>query len=450
MAIILPFLLAAAAAGDPLVIEHVTLVDARTATTMADQVVVIRGDRIEQVGGRPPAKVSKRIDGRGKYLIPGLWDMHVHLTGVEPEWPRLFLATGVTGARETAAGMAEFARLRKLREEATSGRTLVPELALTAEGIDALGPGKPAPFGVRSAADARRAVEKLREIGAEFVKIGGGVPRPAYLAVSQECLRLKLPFVGHVPYGMTPQEVSDAGQISIEHLDGLLLACSSAEERIRAAMASGQPPPVEMIASTFDAAKAAALAARLRRNGTWVCPTLASQAYDSRGDDPSVDRDPRLRYVRPAYRANWAARRRTVKHREAGKLLDAQLALTGILWRGGVRILAGADTPSPYCVPGFAIHDELKLLVRARLTPAAALAAATIGPAEFLERSGSIGTIEAGKLANLILLEENPLSEIGNTEKISAVVIRGRVLARRELERMLKRIAAELRARSGS
>ncbi len=269
------------------------------------------------------------------------------------------------------------------------------------------------------------------------------MPRQAYLSLAEECRRLSLPFSGHVPRDLTPAEASDAGQRSIEHMDGLLLACSSAESQFRDWMRRGRAIPIETVVDTFDPGKASQLAARLRKNGTWLCPTLAEQRFPAKADDPELYRDPRLRYVRPDYLREWESRRQSVRDvRLAGKLFQANLRLTGLLWRGGVRILAGTDTPWPYCIPGLALHDELELLVRAGLSPAAALGAATVAPAEFLGRASSEIGIEPGAPADLLLLDDNPLTDIGNATKISAVVVAGHVMRRRDLNRILKRVAA--------
>jgi len=436
-----------AKAAPDIAIEHVNVVDVRTATIHADQTVVVRGQRVEEVRKTAAPKGARRINGRGKYLIPGLWDMHVHLGMIEAGSVQIYLANGITGMREMGCSLLEFDRLKQYRAEVASGRMVGPELVATSEAIEARRPSKPAPFGVQDAADARSAIDQLRETGADFVTVGGDVPRQAYMSLAEECRRLNFPFSGHVPRDLTPAEVSDAGQRSIEHMDGLLLACSSAESRLRELMKQGQPVPIETVAETFDPGKASELAACFRKNRTWLCPTLTEQRFPAEADDPGLYRDPRLRYVRSNFVREWESRRQTARNSDlAKKLFQTNLRLTGLMWRNGVRILAGTDTPWPYCIPGFALHDELELLVRAGLSPAAALAAATIGPAEFLDRSASAGEIRPGALADLLLLDGNPLSEITNTQKIFLVVIRGHVLVRRDLDRMLDRVAARAAA----
>ncbi len=423
-------------------IEHVTVVDVHAATIHADQTVLVRGQRIEAVSRAAAPEGARHINGRGKYLIPGLWDMHVHLGMIGPDSFQLYLANGIVGLREMECSLPEFERLKQYRAELASGKTVGPQLVATAEAIEGRGPAKPAPFGVENAADAQAAVDRQREIGADFVTIGSDVPRPAYLGLAEECRRLNLPFSGHVPRDLTPAEVSDAGQRSIEHLDGLLLACSSAESRLRDLMKHGQAVPIQTIVDTFDPNRAAQLAAHFRKHGTWLCPTLTEQRFPAEAHNPDLYLDPRLKYVPSGYRRKWEVSAEASRNVEpARKLFELDLRLTGLMWRAGVRILAGTDTPWPYCIPGFALHDELKLLVRAGLSPAAALEAATIAPEEFLGRTAPLG-IAPGAPANLVLLDGNPLADIDNTDRISAVVIQGHVLARRDLGRLWDRAAA--------
>ena len=296
-------------AATAVVVEHVNVVDVRTATIYAGQTVVIRRERIEEVGRTAAPKGARRIDGRGKYLIPGLWDMHVHLGVIGPGSFQIYLANGIIGVREMESSLPEFDRLKLYRADAASGKTVGPELVATGEAIEAQGPGKPAPFGIQNAADARSAVDRLREIGADFVTVGGDVPRQAYLSLAEECRWLNFPFSGHVPRDLTPAEASDAGQRSIEHMDGLLLACSSSESRLRGLMRQGQAVPIETVVETFDPDKASELAARFRRNGTWLCPTLTEQRFPAEADDPGLHRDARLRYVQADYLREWESSR---------------------------------------------------------------------------------------------------------------------------------------------
>jgi hypothetical protein len=429
------------------VIEHVNVVDVRAAAIHLDQTVVIRGKRIEQVGQAATTKGASRIDGHGKYLIPGLWDMHVHLGAINRDSFQIYLANGIIGLREMASSPPEFTRLKLYRTEVASGKTVGPQLVATAVGIEGPSPGKARPFAAQDATDARMAVDLLRKMGADFVTVGGDVSREAYFSLAEECRRLKFAFSGHVPRDLTAGEVSDSGQSSIEHMDGLLLACSSAESRLRDSMRQGRAISIETILETFDPNKASQVAERLRKNRTWVCPTLTEQRFLAKADDPGLYRDPRLRYVRPDHLREWESRLQSARNNKlAGKLFEANLRVTGLLWRSGVRILAGTDAPWPYCIPGFALHDELELLVRAGLPPAAALGAATIGPAEFLGRTPSTGEIQPGAFADLLLLEGNPLTDIGNTKRIFLVVIRGQVLTRRNLDRILDRVAARAAA----
>jgi imidazolonepropionase-like amidohydrolase len=196
---------------------------------------------------------------------------------------------------------------------------------------------------------------------------------------------------------------------------------------------------------SYSAAKAADLIARFRKNGTCQCPTLIVWNLFAATDE--FGRDPRLRYIPSPQKSSWQGDRRAshVPEGEAParkRLLETYLRLAGEAHKSGVQFLAGSDFGLPYIVPGFSLHDELALFVRAGFTPMEALQTATINPAKLLGKLDSLGTVEKGKLADLVLLEANPLDDIRNTEKINAVVVNGRVVAKSELQMMLATLEA--------
>jgi hypothetical protein len=253
---------------------------------------------------------------------------------------------------------------------------------------------------------------------------------------------------------MTAAEVSDLGQRSIDHTTDLFTSCSSDEAALRQELreraqaltgpdSNAARMPVEVkAAASFEEGKAAALFARFARNGTWQCPTLAVRRATTSADLGQVDTDSRLKYIPPAVRENWRA---TFKQRIAPpsemeqrrRRFQKTLEIVGTLQRAGVGILAGTDILNPYVFPGFSLHDELGLLVQAGLTPMEALRAATLNPARFLNLASSLGTVEKGKIADLVLLEANPLEDISHTRRIAAVVVNGKYLPKAMLERML-------------
>jgi len=447
----------------PLVFTHVTVIDATGAPAKPEMIVVITGDRITELGPTERVRVPKDaqvVDATGKFLIPGLWDMHVHWYGYDKAYLRLFTANGVTGVRVMWGAPIHF----EWRKEIEEGTFLAPRMVIASTIVDGPKPIWPGSIGVANEAEARQAVIRLRRDGYDFIKVYSLLPREAYFAIADEAKKQGLPFAGHVPFWVSAGEASDAGQRSIEHLTGILAACSTREEELRKGfedafsnLPQGQrlPSPARtrplsrMMLETFSVEKSAALFPRLKRNHTWQCPTLTVLRSGAFINDPNFRNDPRLKYMPTQLRTQWDPstdfrfRERTAADFDLARLLyKKQVELVGMMHRAGVEFLAGTDVENPYCFPGFSLHDELVLLVEAGLTPMDALQAATLNPARFLGKETDIGTVEKGKIADLVLLEANPLEDIRNTQRINTVVIRGKLIPKAELEQMLATVEA--------
>jgi hypothetical protein len=294
--------------------------------------------------------------------------------------------------------------------------------------------------------------------GADFIKVQSNLSRDAYFAIADVCRREHVTLVGHVPDHVTASEASDAGQKSIEHLTGVLRACSSDEPLlIRKQFAAGPRKATtgqsldrelgwqrELLQSYSDE-QATELITKFRRNQTWQVPTLIllrNDAFPTPETDAS--RDPRQKYIPLQVLANW---QKGVKYRDKrataqefslrSSLMEASLRIVGKMNAAGVPILAGTDTTAPFVFPGSSLHEELALLVQAGLKPMQALEAATKLPAEFLGKQQTQGTIEQDKTADLLLLDANPLDDIHNTQKIRAVILRGKLLDRSLLDELL-------------
>ena len=436
-----------------LVFTHVTLIDATGAEAKPDMTVVIRDGRIAALGRSGkirPAKGARVIDASGKFLIPGLWDMHVHEWNKEAFFP-LFIANGITGVRDMFSPLPP---IKQWRAEVAAGTTIGPQIV--AAGIILDGPNPvcaPCSIAVGNAAEGREAVLKVKEMGSDFIKVYSMLPRDAYFAIADEAKRQNMVFAGHVPEFVSAGEASDAGQKSIEHLTGVLVACSAKEEelrkeneaRLRADGFRGDTMTLEQSRAldSFDAKQAAALFTRFKRNGTWMCPTLSVLRAQAFIGDADFRDDLRLKYIQNFLRKQFwddgfGFRSHTAEdNARARRVFQKQLEVVGMMKRAGVDFIAGTDTANPYVFPGFSLHDELALLVQAGFTPMEALQAATRDPARHLGRLDSVGTIEKGKIADLVLLDANPLAEIGNTRKINAVVVGGRFITRPELDKML-------------
>ncbi len=438
-----------------LAITGVTVIDATGAPAQPDITVVITGDRITAMGKSGEVGVpvgAQVVDGKGKYLIPGLWDMHVHT--ISPSFLPLYLANGVTGVRDMHA-MDPDATFG-LRKQVQEGKQPGPRVVVAGPLVDGPNPLVPGSLVAADAVEGREAVRKLKSMGADFVKVYTKLPRDAYLSIADEAKKQGLPFVGHLPESVSAAEASDLGQKSIEHLTGVELACSDREDELRreavAVLAMDNQSAMALLgrigaraADSFSDTKARALYARFVRNGTWHVPTLTVLHSFISLDDPKFTADPRVKYMPPPLRSYWPLIK--LSPETADDVSRAYKRVTGLvraMHQAGVPFLAGTDTPGvPYVFPGFSLHDELALLVvDCGFTPLEALQAATRNPAQFLGREKDFGTVETGKLADLVLLDADPLADIHNTKKIAAVVANGRLLPRRELDLMLAEVEA--------
>jgi Amidohydrolase family len=418
-----------------IVFEHATVIDGTGAPARKDVTVAIGGGRIlsiDPTAGQSvkPAANARVIDATGQFLIPGLWDMHFHLDPLGSSL-RTLAANGITGIREM------YSRIPIATLGAWRSRPENPRIA-AAGFLD--GPLMrtseltPDAFAVGNADEARLAVNLLKASGADFLKVYNSLPREAYFAIAQESKRLGIPFAGHVPEAISPAEASEAGQHSQEHLLNILLACSTREEELRAqrillmndpaispvdrALELGFPNPQDLFQS-YDDAKAAALFKTFVKNGTWQTPTLALlQSFVA--DRDRARRTVYMQDLSPEVFDGWMARIQA--------LLDRYKKLVRDMHRAGVEFLAGTDTGPNNPVPvGTGLHDELELLVESGFTPMEALQTATRNPARYFGTLKDLGTIEAGKLADMVLLYANPLDDIRNTRKISLVILRGRI-----------------------
>lgn len=428
------------AQGQDIAITHVTVVDTETGRAQRDMTVIISGDHISAVGEsrrlRPPRE-AQLVNGQDKFLIPGLWDMHVHLranwdpkavdTSAWTFYAPNFIANGVTGVRSMWDILPA---IQKLRADIASGRVAGPRIVTSGNMLDGAHPSLPGAIACADAQQGRAAVDQMKREGSDFVKVYSGLSRDAYFAIAGEAKRTGLPFAGHVPNSITVAEASDAGQKSVEHLLGLFAACSSREREFPMGGANFGPS-LRAAAESYDPRKAAALFAKFVKNGTWQTPTLAVLRSAAYFGDAEFMKDDRLPQLPPVILEFWRAGGMGMSAADdpsaRKRQFDRELQLVGAMQKAGVKILAGTDTPNPYVFPGSSLHDELELLVKAGLTPLQALQTATLRPAEYLGMAGRLGTIAPGKLADLVLLSADPLADINNTRRIEAVVLNGRI-----------------------
>jgi imidazolonepropionase-like amidohydrolase len=466
-------LLCACSWPQSLAIKRVTLIDATGRGPEPNMTAIVDGDRIVAVGPWRKTHIPRKavvVDGAGKFLIPGLWDMHVHgASDARAPWSHLlFLANGVVGVRD----MSGPPDAHVWRATQASNEDPSPTVYLGSPIIDGPNPVWPESIVVTDEAQGREVVKQQRERGADFIKVYSRLSRSAYFAIADEANKCGIPFEGHVPESVTAAEASDAGQKSIEHLTRVADGCSREEESIlselqrqealfrapRATMAQKIDSGKSIIrlnmrvVETFDEATAQSLFALFLKNRTWQCPTLT--LLRAQIDDPLLANDPRLKYLSREVRAKWDAgyyknvppEPRAAIVKLSRLQFNESVRLVGLMYRAGVPLLAGTDAMNPQCFPGFGIHDELALLVDAGLSPLAALQAVTRNAAEFMGQLGRRGTIEVGKTADLVLLDKDPLADIHNTRSIQAVVLRGKLYQRAALDAMLAK--AQTLARS--
>jgi imidazolonepropionase-like amidohydrolase len=451
-----------------LAITHVTVIDATGRPPQPDQTVLIEAGHIAAVGRSATIKVPKSaraIDGSGKFLLPGFWDMHVHIAGLnaDPSWSKqvllpLLLANGITGVRDMGGDLDV---LLSWQRDAESGVLLAPHLVVSGPFLVGSGKKSPEQYPVHNADEARAAVDDLKKRGANFIKVISLPSRDAYFAVAEESKKQNIPFVGHLPFEIGAIEASDAGMRSIEHFlySAFALSFSSKETELRPRLVqaekNGDSAAWEQIAheadATYSPEKATALIQTLKKNGTWVTPTLASLDITSHPENWKTD-DPLLAFVPPAMSKQWrdSFTDEQMKQRAAwlGRQASNDWKLTGELHRAGVPLLVGSDSLDPFVFPGDSFHHELTELVRAGFSPMEVLQAATRGAALFLGREKELGTVESGRAADLVLLSANPVENIANTRKISAVVRKGGYYDRAALDALLahaKEAAAAVR-----
>lgn len=444
-----PNLPPAAPCADLVAITHATVVDTESGALLPDRTVLVRAGRIEAVAPAAELPVpdgADVLDAEGRYLIPGRWDMHVHWY-TERELP-LFLANGVTGVRQMFGSPLHHA----WRSRQAAGELLAPRQVIASRIVDGPQPVWPFSIAVGTPEEGRAAVRTALDEGADFVKVYSLLPQESWRAIADECRRLGVRFEGHVPDAVGVAEAADAGQATIEHCTGVLLAGSSEEEALRAQARAGtgsRDARALAASRTQDPEQVAALHARLVANGTWMSPTLTVLHAISRLDDEAFVADERLRYVSAFTRAQWdpandkrLGGRSAEDWATAREVYEAVRGSVRAMHASGVRFLAGTDAMNPFCFPGFSLHDELELLVGCGLSPLDALRAATWNPAQHLGLTAEIGSVAAGKAADLVLLEADPLADIAHTRGIVAVVAGGRLLRRAELDAMLAAVEA--------
>jgi hypothetical protein len=453
-------------------IANVTVIDGSGGSARIANVSVRDGHIVEIASGAAATPNGSTIDGTGKYLIPGLWDMHAHLsTRPEPDLAEkmilpLLLTNGIVGVRDMGGPLE---RVFDLREKVAAGGLVGPRILTPGPFVD--GPGEADALFRRpvDAAAAAATVKELLEKRVDFIKVQSGLAPEIHAAVARATREAHAPLAGHIPISMTAEEAIAAGQRSLEHLspallgDGMLLFSCSRErdellaelraiERDRgsadaAALANREHALRKRLVDTYDAETARALGRMMKAREVWIVPTLVWSATLRPLDRGMDGNDLPMDLVPVALRTRWLQRRKQYLERQTDEGITAAAAVAATAARavrdlrdGGARVLAGTDSFDAFVLPGYSLHQELELLAAAGLSPLQALQAATRTAAEYRGTLQSEGTIEVGKRADLVLLDADPLRNIVNARRVHAVVLGGKVYPRNQLDRMLDEV----------
>lgn len=450
-------------AGD-FIVRNVAVVDVKQGAVRHGQDVVLRNGVIEAVRSTGSPRGDSRlttIDGTGKYLMPGLWDMHTHAVKISPQYTHpLFIANGVTGVRDMSGCMSEpdsFLACIDDREAwnraLERGEGLSPRYVLQTgfkinDGNE-VPKGYPAFFKARNAAEVRRMVSFYRQAGADFLKTYSELTPTTYQALVFESRRQGLGLAGHRPIRVPLADMLAAGQRSVEHPRMFYEECFAGAAAFRAL-----PDPLKAYDTALrwrmidqhDSAQCADLMAAMARSDTWWTPTLQVLQLGALAGDEAFRTDPRLKYIPVLFtRLIWTpdAERTAVQptdvtgRQQYTTLYRMAVGHVGQAHAAGVKILAGTDAGDSYVFPGFGIHDELVEFVRAGLTPAEAIRSATHDAALFAGMDGSFGSIETGKTGDLLLLDANPLEDVRHTRRIRGLFLSGKYLDRADLDQLL-------------
>ncbi|MBS1790299.1 MAG: amidohydrolase family protein [Acidobacteria bacterium] len=456
-----------------LAITKVSLIDATGKPAQSNMTVVVTGDRISAIGKTGKVKLPANpeiVDGSGKFLIPGLWDSHLHLTiatdqaGTTELLAPMLVAYGVTTVREMGG---DWQRIQQLRKAIADGQIVGPRIFAPGPFVDGPQPADVNFLPVGNEAEARQAVRKLKADGVDFIKIQANLSPETWRAIVDESQKAGIPVVGHIPETVSAFDVARSAQRSVEHISpvipgdaGIMLACSSRETELRAELAAikkaaedknanrqqlrlRQRDLQRAMAASYDAKKCETLFALFVKHQIHVVPTAIFGKRFAPLDERDLPNDDSLNLIPASMRARWDKRRaEVVKASSPDDFAFRQMLfaksrdLISAMIRAKVPLLTGTDALDGYVLPGASLHDELGLLVESGMMPMAALQSATRDAAKFMGKLDSVGTIESGKIADLILLDADPLQFIENTRRIHAVILGGKLISSSQLQTM--------------
>jgi imidazolonepropionase-like amidohydrolase len=421
-----------------LVIQSVNVIPMDEERVLPNQTVVIKEGKITAMGTKVKyGKDALIVDGKGKYLIPGLGEMHAHVPPIDDLEPMkevlfLFAANGIT----TIRGMLGHPKHLELRSMINKGEVYGPRFYTTGLSFNGMS--------VKSAEAGAEMVRKQKEAGYDFLKLHPGLNKETFPAIASTAKEVGIPFAGHVSYAVGVWDAIEAGYSSIDHLDGFVEALVPDIHTLTEQQVGlfGM-----FVGHRADESKIPALMKALKEKSIWVVPTqsLAERWFAPAYDADSFRDDPHSKYMTPKTVDQWI---QSKKNLQANPLYDAANVEKLVMLRrrliqecqkNGVGLLLGCDAPQVFNVPGFSTHHELAYLVDSGLTPYQALRTGTVNVAQYLKHADS-GVIRAGVRADLVLLNNNPLTDIKNSQTIEGVVVDGRWLSRKEIGAGLKKL----------
>lgn len=434
-----------ASAGDADVIAFVDVsvipMNSDSEEILEGQTVLVENGRITAVGPAEQVEIpdgATRIEGNSRYLMPGLAEMHGHIPGSDnTQYVEDILFLYVAGGVTTVRGMAGHPYHLELRERIAQGELLAPTVYTASPWLSA--DDAPTPE------DADRLVREYKEMGYDLLKIGS-ISRESYDQMAQTANEVGIPFAGHIPSEVSLERALEAGQASIDHYDRyvefLVPESANTEGRSSGFFGSG-------LVDLADTGRIDEAVDRTLQAGTWNVPTLSLVEHLASPEAPEeMIQRPEMQYMPQGVLDGWVNAKKNFQARDdfqppaAQRLVEIRRQLTKALHDAGAPIALGSDAPQFFNVPGFSIHHEMEMMVAAGLTPYEVLVTGTRNPAVYFDASGEFGTVEEGSRADLILLEANPLEDIGNAQQRAGVMVRGRWLPESEIQQRLKEIAA--------
>jgi imidazolonepropionase-like amidohydrolase len=458
LAVLLAVLVNAGAAAQTLVIEDGAIVDTRNGAVLEHRTILVEDDRITRVahaGEISTPSNAEVVTARGLWVLPGLIDMHVHGSSRADVPLALYVANGVTSIRDLGGPLAP---LQLLRNELEAGKRLGPRLYFVGPILDGAPPAAPSiSIIVDTAARAASTVDFLIDQGVDAIKVYNGISAPVLQAIVERARHRSVPVVGHVPRAITASQAVELGMSMIEHsaIRAADLAAWNAltqdeVDRIRNSQSVTAREAMVWRHVDLTTREVAALIERFATARIFLDPTLSVDEFDSLFLYPDQAAHPNNRFLKRSFvNETLGPDHQTFKVPDELKGLartgvEKRRRFIGMCHRGGVSIVAGTDGPGiGTLAPGFGLHRELELLVAAGLTPMDALRAATLNAAAALGQEENLGVVEAGKLADIVLVRADPRVNIGNASRVEAVVLRGQLFDRNDLDAMLDEAARE-------